>query len=54
MFDESYQTSLGALSQAAERLAQDCDALAELERRVTTHAFVDEDSQIFKPGENGQ
>ncbi|WP_239591776.1 AAA family ATPase [Enterobacter asburiae] len=47
MFDESYQTSLGALSQAAERLAQDCDALAELERRVTTHAFVDEDSQIL-------
>ncbi|RHH96544.1 hypothetical protein DW184_24600 [Enterobacter cloacae] len=47
MFDESYQTSLGALSQAAERLSEDCDALAEFERRVATHAFVDEDSQIL-------
>lgn len=47
MFDESYQTSLGALSQAAERLAQDCDALAEFERRVATHAFVDEESQLL-------
>ncbi|MFZ5316477.1 AAA family ATPase [Enterobacter asburiae] len=47
MFDESYQTSLGALNQAEERLAQDCDALAEFERRVATHAFVDEESQIL-------
>ncbi|QLA70604.1 AAA family ATPase (plasmid) [Enterobacter pasteurii] len=47
MFNESYQTSLGALSQAAERLAQDCDALAEYERRVATHAFVDEESQLL-------
>ncbi|HAL5940611.1 TPA: AAA family ATPase [Escherichia coli] len=47
MFDESYQTSLGALSQAAERLSEDCDALAEFERRVATHAFVDEGSQIL-------
>lgn len=47
MFDESYQTSLGTLSQAAERLAQDCDNLAEFERRVATHAFVDEGSPIL-------
>lgn len=47
MFDESYQTSLGTLSQAAERLAQDCDSLAEFERRVATHSFVDEGSQIL-------
>ncbi|EHY3006134.1 AAA family ATPase, partial [Escherichia coli] len=33
MFDETYQTSLGMLSQAAERLAEDCDNLAEFERR---------------------
>ncbi|HCA9544691.1 AAA family ATPase [Klebsiella variicola] len=47
MFDESYQTSLGVLSQAAEGLAQDCDALAEFEHRVATHSFVDEGSQIL-------
>lgn len=47
MFDESYQTSLGTLSQAAEQLAQDCDNLAEFERRVATHAFVDEGSPIL-------
>ncbi|MDV0516220.1 AAA family ATPase [Citrobacter portucalensis] len=47
MFDESYQTSLGTLSQVAERLAQDCDNLAEFERRVATHAFVDEGSPIL-------
>ena len=47
MFDETYQTSLAALSRAAERLAQDCDILAEFERRVTAHAFVDDSSQIL-------
>lgn len=47
MFDESYQTSLGALSQAAERLAHDCNALAEFERRVAIHAFVNEESQLL-------
>ncbi|EBB9334492.1 AAA family ATPase [Salmonella enterica] len=47
MFDETYQTSLAALSRTAERLAQDCDALAEFERRVTLHAFVDDSSQIL-------
>ncbi|EPY7047008.1 AAA family ATPase [Klebsiella variicola] len=47
MFDETYQTSLTTLSRAAERLTQDCDILAEFERRVTAHAFVDESSQIL-------
>ncbi|EBP3563135.1 AAA family ATPase [Salmonella enterica] len=47
MFDETYQTSLAALSRASEQLAQDCDALAEFERRVTLHAFVDDSSQIL-------
>ncbi|ECO7968485.1 AAA family ATPase [Salmonella enterica] len=47
MFDETYQASLAALSRAAEQLAQDCDALAEFERRVTLHAFVDDSSQIL-------
>lgn len=47
MFDESYQTSLETLSQAVERLAQDCDNVAEFERRVATHAFVDNGSQIL-------
>ena len=47
MFDETYQTSLGMLSQAAERLAEDCDNLAEFERRVAIHTFVDDGSQIL-------
>ena len=47
MFDETYQTSLTTLSRAAERLTQDCDILAEYERRVTAHAFVDDSSQIL-------
>ncbi|MFH5151247.1 AAA family ATPase [Enterobacter cloacae complex sp. 2024EL-00229] len=47
MFDETYQTSLGMLSQAAERLAEDCDNLAEFERRVAIHTFVDDGSHIL-------
>ncbi|WP_407905221.1 AAA family ATPase [Escherichia coli] len=47
MFDESYQTSLGVLIQSTERLSEDCDALAEFERRVAIHAFVDESCQIL-------
>ncbi|MGU6680259.1 AAA family ATPase, partial [Salmonella enterica subsp. enterica serovar Javiana] len=47
MFNETYQTSLATLSRAAEQLAQDCDAMAEFERRVTIHAFVDDSSQIL-------
>lgn len=47
MFDETYQTSLGSLRHAAEQLAQDCDGLKELERRVATHVYVHEESQIL-------
>ncbi|EDU0614749.1 TPA: AAA family ATPase [Salmonella enterica subsp. salamae serovar 53:z4,z24:-] len=47
MFDETYQTSLGALSRAAERLTEDCDNLAEFERRVAIHAFIDDGSQML-------
>lgn len=47
MFDETYQTSLDTLRQVAERLAGDCDNLAGFERRVATHAFVDEGSHIL-------
>ncbi|MBN3218217.1 AAA family ATPase [Pectobacterium polaris] len=47
MFDETYQTSLETLSHAAKRLAEDCDTLAEFERRIATHVFVDEESHIL-------
>lgn len=47
MFDETYQTSLDTLSHAAERLAKDCDSLAEFERRIATHIFVNEGSHIL-------
>jgi len=47
MFDETYQTSLGSLSNAAEQLAQGCDNLAEFERRVASHVYVEEESQIL-------
>ncbi|WP_313010123.1 AAA family ATPase [Atlantibacter hermannii] len=47
MFDETYQTSLTSLRHAAERLSQNCESLDEFERRVATHVYVDEGSQIL-------
>lgn len=47
MFDETYQASLAVLDHAAERLTQDGESLAELERRVAMHVFVEEGSPVL-------